>query len=98
MRYSPLAIRLFAERRLHLAAHLHGEIVLVAGDVAPPQTFALRDIALEPHVVLVDPRPRGPFQGWRYFEEERVPPDLSTGDTADMPAEMAAELKRLGLL
>ena len=27
-----------------------------------------------------------------------APPDLSQGDTADMPAEMAAELKRLGLL
>ena len=29
---------------------------------------------------------------------ERAPPDLSRGDTGDMPAEMAAELKRLGLL
>src|SRR3954447_90149 len=38
------------------------------------------------------------FQGWRYFEEDRVPPDRSSGDTGDMPAEMAAELKRLGLL
>ncbi len=38
------------------------------------------------------------FQGWRYLESERAPPDLSKGDTADMPAEMAAELKRLGLL
>ena len=38
------------------------------------------------------------FQGWRYFDAVRVPPDLSQGDTADMPAEMAAELKRLGLL
>jgi hypothetical protein len=39
-----------------------------------------------------------PFQGWRYMEDERAPPDLSRGDTADMPADMAAELKRLGLL
>ena len=38
------------------------------------------------------------FQGWRYLEPERAPPDLSRGDTGDMPAEMAAELKRLGLL
>ncbi len=38
------------------------------------------------------------FQGWRYMEDERAPPDLSRGDTADMPADMAAELKRLGLL
>jgi len=39
------------------------------------------------------------FQGWRYLEPERAPPDLSKGDTmAEMPGEMAAELKRLGLL
>jgi hypothetical protein len=38
------------------------------------------------------------FQGWRYFEGDRVPPDRSSGDTGDMPAEMAADLKRLGLL
>jgi len=38
------------------------------------------------------------FQGWRYMEDERAPPDLSRGDTADMPADMAADLKRLGLL
>lgn len=38
------------------------------------------------------------FQGWRYLVPDSAPPDLSQGDTADMPAEMAAELKRLGLL
>ena len=38
------------------------------------------------------------FQGWRYLEPERAPPDLSRGDSADMPDEMASELKRLGLL
>ena len=38
------------------------------------------------------------FQGWRYLEPEDAPPDLSRGDTRDVPAEMAAELKRLGLL
>ncbi len=38
------------------------------------------------------------FQGWRYLEPDRAPPDLSHGDTTDMPVEMAADLKRLGLL
>jgi hypothetical protein len=38
------------------------------------------------------------FQGWRYLKPDSAPPDLSQGDTADMPPEMAAELKRLGLL
>ena len=55
-------------------------------------------IDLEPRILRVAPTPRRAFQGWRYLEPERAPPDLSNGDTADMPPEMAAELKRLGLL
>ncbi|HYC94215.1 MAG TPA: DUF1489 family protein, partial [Sphingomicrobium sp.] len=38
------------------------------------------------------------FQGWRYLDEKNAPPDLASGDSADMPPDMAAELKRLGLL
>ena len=38
------------------------------------------------------------FQGWRYRDPGSAPPDLSHGYTPDMPAQMAAELKRLGLL
>lgn len=38
------------------------------------------------------------FQGWRYLTPDRAPPDISRGDSGDMPPEMAAELKRLGLL
>lgn len=39
-----------------------------------------------------------PFQGWRYFEAARAPADAQAGDSADVPAEMAAELRRLGLI
>ena len=49
-------------------------------------------------LIFTAPRACKPFQGWRYFEAERAPPDLSKGDSGDMPATMAAELKRLGLL
>ena len=38
------------------------------------------------------------FQGWRYLNPANAPPDLSSGDSADMSPEMAADLKRLGLL
>jgi hypothetical protein len=57
-------------------------------------------IVLRPEVVLVEPRPRGPFQGWRYFEPEDAPPDLASVSTgvADMPAEMRRELVEMGLL
>jgi len=49
-------------------------------------------------IVQTAPRACKAFQGWRYLEPERAPPDLSRGDTAEMPPEMAAELMRLGLL
>jgi hypothetical protein len=39
-----------------------------------------------------------PFQGWRYLEHARAPSDARAGDSTDVPAEMAAELRRLGLL
>ena len=49
-------------------------------------------------IIPTSPQACRAFQGWRYFEGDRVPPDRSQGDTGDMPAEMATELKRLGLL
>lgn len=56
-------------------------------------------IVLEPKTVLVEPRPRGPFQGWRYLKAEDAPADLGAQatDTA-MPAQMRRELAELGLL
>lgn len=58
-------------------------------------------IVLNPEVVRVVPRPHRAFQGWRYLEEEKVPQDLydAGGDIdAEMPDEMQAELRRLGIL
>ena len=49
-------------------------------------------------LVPTSPRACRAFQGWRYLIPGDAPPDLSRGDTSDMPPEMAAELKRLGLL
>ncbi|MEK9722619.1 MAG: DUF1489 domain-containing protein [Rhodospirillaceae bacterium] len=51
------------------------------------------------HVRTV-PRRSQAFQGWRYFPVEDAPPDLDAGRAggAELPAEMAAELRELGLL
>ena len=59
---------------------------------------ACTGIVLEPLLIPVSARLMKPFQGWRYLAPENAPPDLSSGDSADMHPEMAAQLKRLGLL
>lgn len=56
-------------------------------------------LLLDPATVAVEPRPCKPFQGWRYLAPKDVPADL--GDRApgdEMPPEMMAELRALGLL
>ena len=48
-------------------------------------------------LVLTQPQPRRPFQGWRYLKAEDAPSDLTRGD-ATVPAELRNELAELGLL
>ena len=56
-------------------------------------------------MILVEPRPRRAFQGWRYFEPDDAPRDLpnqrramaSALSEVDMPPKMLAELRELGL-
>ena len=62
-------------------------------------------IIYDPKVILVEPRPRRAFQGWRYLEADDSPPDLPNQRQAlanavaegDMPADMLQELRTLGL-
>ena len=51
-------------------------------------------------VVPVMPRPRGPFQGWRYLPAKEAPADLSKGakSVAQLPEKLRRELRELGLL
>lgn len=56
------------------------------------------DIVLDGVLVPVEPRPRGPFQGWRYLLAHEAPKDLGTGATKGLPPELARELSVLGLL
>jgi hypothetical protein len=57
-------------------------------------------IVLDGKLVLVEPRPRSAFQGWRYFEAKDAPRDLSRAapGAAKMPEQMRRELRELGLL
>jgi hypothetical protein len=57
-------------------------------------------IVLDGKVVLVEPRPRGAFQGWRYLEAKDAPRDLSRAapGATRMPERMRRELQELGLL
>lgn len=62
-------------------------------------------IVYDPKVILVEPRPRRAFQGWRYLETDDAPRDLPNQRQAmsnalaetDMPQKMLAELRELGL-
>ena len=51
---------------------------------------------LHPELVPTAPQPRRPFQGWRYLEDKDAPPDLPTGEGAEMPEALARSLRELG--
>jgi hypothetical protein len=57
-------------------------------------------LVLDPKVIPVIPRPRGPFQGWRYLPGDEAPADLgrSGKGLAKLPEAMRRELRELGLL
>ena len=57
-------------------------------------------VVLDGKLVLVEPRPRSAFQGWRYLEATEAPRDLARAapGAAKMPEQMRRELRELGLL
>jgi hypothetical protein len=57
-------------------------------------------VVLDGKLVLVEPRPRSAFQGWRYLEDKEAPRDLSRAarGAARMPETLRRELRELGLL
>jgi hypothetical protein len=57
-------------------------------------------ISIEPKLVPTVLQARRPQQGWRYLDPAEAPDDRPSGPAAadDMPPEMAAELRDLGLL
>ena len=57
-------------------------------------------VVLDGTCVLVEPRPRSAFQGWRYLDDKEAPRDLSRAapGASKMPEQMRRELRELGLL
>lgn len=54
-------------------------------------------VTLDEEVVLTQPLPRRPFQGWRYFEGKDAPADLAApGDVGAVPQDLAVALRELG--
>ena len=51
-------------------------------------------------LIAVHPRPKRAHQGWRYLDHSDAPPDLAAGgaDGEMLPADLAGELSRLGLV
>jgi hypothetical protein len=54
-------------------------------------------IVLSPEIITVAPTRMRVFQGWRYLEVADAPIDIGTGDDANMPTELVAELRALGI-
>ena len=55
-------------------------------------------IVLDPVLVPVTPTRMRIFQGWRYLEPDDAPADLGVAGGGDLPSELVAELRSLGIL
>jgi hypothetical protein len=73
--------------------------ILGAEDNVEGETRSGCGLILDPILVRTQMVPWKPFQGWRYLEQDKAPVDIdSTSPDVELPPEMAAELRNLGLL
>lgn len=54
-------------------------------------------LVYDKEIVMVSPRPRRAFQGWRYLEAKEAPPDIRAV-RGGLPEKLQRELAELGLL
>ncbi len=54
------------------------------------------EVTLDPEVVLTQPMPRRPFQGWRYLDGTDAPADLHRLGDDSVPQPLALRLRELG--
>lgn len=70
---------------------------ILAIDTVGEGVAARCQITVSPDIVLTQPLPRRPFQGWRYFEHRDAPEDLANPDGGEaVPQELARALRELG--
>lgn len=73
--------------------------ILRLAEAVDAQGLPCCDIIMSPELVRVSPRPKRPFQGWRYLPPGEAPPDLGEGGFAeDGSPQLAEELALLGLI
>lgn len=71
--------------------------IVALEDVVDAEGVSRCALVLAPELVPTQPRAHRAFQGWRYLEPAKVPPDAQPGDGA-LPADLARDLDELGLL
>ncbi len=73
--------------------------ILRLAEAVDDQGRACCDIIMAPDMIRISPRPKSPFQGWRYLDPKDAPPDLGQGGFAEEgDPELGLELARLGLI
>jgi hypothetical protein len=74
--------------------------ILRLAEAIDEQGLPCCDIIMSPDLVRTVPRPKGPFQGWRYLDARDAPPDadVAGGFAEEGSFELAEELARLGLI
>lgn len=57
-------------------------------------------IVMSPEIILVEGRPRRPFQGWRYLTASDAPGDLTdqSGEALGLPPALAIALNEVGVI
>lgn len=75
------------------------QVILRLAEAVDSEGLACCDIIMAPELIRTVPRPKSPFQGWRYLESKDAPPDIDQGGFAEEGSlELAEELARLGLI
>jgi hypothetical protein len=74
------------------------QAILRLAEATDSEGRACCDIIMALDLVRVSPRPKRPFQGWRYLTPKDAPPDLAGGSADGGEEVIVEELARMGLI